>query len=324
MFSLLCRYPYKQIIFKMNMQADRVKGKLGVLIPAHSSLADIFTIGVEATKNGIYQPFLSLTQNGRIPFSENNNDDLVPIRSFVPLSDVHQIVPLKYEVTEFPENKGMTKFDLARSIIYSIEMLSENSDCTRLVMLWSGQKETFNGIKEVHQTLETFEEGLLRNDPDLSLSMIHAYAAILLGIPFINGSANIACEIPSLIQFAEQTNTPFCGRKFKMRIPAIPKLLSNSVYVDTQSMSSSTYHPDTDPALYSDNAILFPIILDTVLFMDLAKRAHMKGGQRWLSFYFSKTKHEHRMIWNEAWIEIKKLQATLLSIREILAPALND
>jgi myo-inositol-1-phosphate synthase len=36
----------------------------------------------------------------------------------------------------------------------------------------------------------------------------------------------------------------------------------------------------------ADSALAAPLVLDLVLFMDLAKRAGMKGIQEWLSFYY--------------------------------------
>ena len=38
--------------------------------------------------------------------------------------------------------------------------------------------------------------------------------------------------------------------------------------------------------LCRDSILAAPIVLDLVLFMDLAKRAGLKGMQEWLSFYY--------------------------------------
>ena len=38
--------------------------------------------------------------------------------------------------------------------------------------------------------------------------------------------------------------------------------------------------------LCRDSILAAPLVLDLVLFMDLAKRAGMKGIQEWLSFYY--------------------------------------
>jgi len=38
--------------------------------------------------------------------------------------------------------------------------------------------------------------------------------------------------------------------------------------------------------LCRDSILAAPIVLDLILFMDLAQRANMSGIQQWLSFYF--------------------------------------
>ena len=45
--------------------------------------------------------------------------------------------------------------------------------------------------------------------------MIYAYAAIKLGVPFMNGAPNLTCDIPALIDLAKQTGTPVGGKDFK-------------------------------------------------------------------------------------------------------------
>ena len=43
--------------------------------------------------------------------------------------------------------------------------------------------------------------------------------------------------------------------------------------------------------LCSDSVLATPIVLDLVLFTDLAQRAGMAGTQEWRSFYFKSTQH---------------------------------
>ncbi|WP_242916199.1 inositol-3-phosphate synthase [Pontibacter liquoris] len=108
-----------------------------------------------------------------------------------------------------------TKADLAKAVMDDIENFREANDCSRLVMVWCGSTEKYIEVSEVHQTIEAFEEGLQANDPAISPSMIYAYAAIKLGIPFMNGAPNLTCDIPALIELAKQTETPIGGKDFK-------------------------------------------------------------------------------------------------------------
>nr|MBA2285623.1 inositol-3-phosphate synthase [Ktedonobacteraceae bacterium] len=43
--------------------------------------------------------------------------------------------------------------------------------------------------------------------------------------------------------------------------------------------------------LCRDSILAAPLLLDLALFLDLAKRAGMKGIQEWLSFYFKSPQH---------------------------------
>ncbi|MDE2837765.1 MAG: inositol-3-phosphate synthase [Chloroflexota bacterium] len=64
--------------------------------------------------------------------------------------------------------------------------------------------------------------------------------------------------------------------------------------------------------LCSDSILAAPIVLDLVLFMDLARRAGMSGIQEWLSFYF-KSPHHARNLYPEhdLFIQQTKLKNTL-------------
>ena len=68
--------------------------------------------------------------------------------------------------------------------------------------------------------------------------------------------------------------------------------------------------------LCRDSILAAPLVLDLALFLDLAKRAKMKGVQEWLSFYFKSPQTavglypEH-----DVFIQLKKLKNTLRHLR---------
>jgi myo-inositol-1-phosphate synthase len=111
--------------------------------------------------------------------------------------------------------QATTKARLAKAIMDDIENFKEANDCSRVVVVWCGSTEIFLETSEVHQSIENFEEGLYHNHPAISPSMIYAYAAIKLGVPFMNGAPNLTCDIPALIELAKQTSTPIGGKDFK-------------------------------------------------------------------------------------------------------------
>jgi myo-inositol-1-phosphate synthase len=108
-----------------------------------------------------------------------------------------------------------TKMELAEQIMEDIRQFKKNSGAARLVMIWCASTELFTEPQPVHQTLELFEEGLRNNSPDIPPSMIYAYAALKLGVPFANGAPHLTTDIPALTNLAIEKHIPICGKDFK-------------------------------------------------------------------------------------------------------------
>ena len=68
--------------------------------------------------------------------------------------------------------------------------------------------------------------------------------------------------------------------------------------------------------LCRDSILAAPIVLDTALFLDLAKRAGMVGIQEWLSFYFKSPMHAPGLYpEHDLFIQLMKLKNTLRYLR---------
>ncbi len=261
-----------------------------------------------------------------------------------------------------PNVKQGSKMEKAEMLIDDIRTFKETSGASRLVMIWCGSTEVFHKPSAVHQTLEAFECGLRKNDPDIAPSQIYAYAALKSGVPYANGAPNLTTDTPALLDLARDRNIPVCGKDFKTGQTYMKTLLApgfkarmlgvsgwfstnilgnrdGEVLEDPGSFKSKEetklsvlehiLQPDLYPDLYKnmyhavrinyypprgdskegwDNIDIFgwlgypmqikidflcrdsilaaPLVLDLVLFMDLAQRAGMRGIQEWLSFYF--------------------------------------
>jgi myo-inositol-1-phosphate synthase len=255
-----------------------------------------------------------------------------------------------------------TKMELAEALMQDIRDFKRNNNCSRLVMIWCGSTEVFHKSAAVHDTVESFEEGLRKNDPDIAPSQIYAYAALKLGVPYANGAPNLTTDTPALLELARRNDVPVCGKDFKTGQTFMKTLLApgfkarmlgmngwfstnilgnrdGEVLEDPGSFKSKEetklsvleqiLQPKLYPELYKDlyhavrinyypprgdskegwdNIDIFgwlgypmqikidflcrdsilaaPLVLDLVLFLDLAQRAGMKGIQEWLSFYF--------------------------------------
>ena len=257
---------------------------------------------------------------------------------------------------------GANGMEKAEALMEDIRHFKRTRNCSRLVMIWCGSTEVFHKSAAVHQSMEAFEEGLRKNDPDIAPSQIYAYAALKLGVPYANGAPNLTTDPPALLQLARENNVPICGKDYKTGQTFMKTLLApgfkarmlgmtgwfstnilgnrdGEVLEDPGSFKSKEetklsvldqiLQPNLYPELYKDlyhavrinyypprgdskegwdNIDIFgwlgypmqikidflcrdsilaaPLVLDLVLFLDLAQRAGMKGIQEWLSFYF--------------------------------------
>ncbi|HWJ14365.1 MAG TPA: inositol-3-phosphate synthase, partial [Gemmatimonadaceae bacterium] len=75
--------------------------------------------------------------------------------------------------------------------------------------------EVFLQPGPAHQSLESFERAMLKNDPSIAPSMLYAYAALSEGIPFANGAPNLTADTPALVKLATDNQVPICGKDFK-------------------------------------------------------------------------------------------------------------
>ncbi len=111
--------------------------------------------------------------------------------------------------------QGKNKMDLAEQLMDDIRSFKKEKDVKSLVMIWCGSTEVFIKPSEVHESMETLEKGMLDNDERIPSSMIYAYAALQMGIPFANGAPNLTIDIPAFRNFAIEKKIPICGKDFK-------------------------------------------------------------------------------------------------------------
>ncbi|TBO40730.1 inositol-3-phosphate synthase [Pedobacter kyonggii] len=129
------------------------------------------------------------------------------------------------------------RYELALAVMEDIKNFKVENNCDRIVLVWCGSTEIYFEPSEVHESLAAFEQGLRDNDLRIAPSMIYAYAALKLGIPFANGAPNLTVDIPALIELAKETDTPIAGKDFKtgqtlMKTILAPGLAARSLGVN--------------------------------------------------------------------------------------------
>ncbi len=286
-------------------------------------------------------------------------------------------------------------WDLAQMVKEDILQFKEEKNLNRMVMIWCGSTEVYQEmIPGVHDTLENFEKALKDSNSYIAPSMIYAYAALDLGIPYANGAPNLCNDIPAFWELSEKRKVPMTGKDFKTGQTLMKTILSpglkarmigvkgwfstnilgnrdGEVLDDPESFKTKevsklsvldqVFQPELYPELYKgyyhkvrinyypprgdnkegwDNIDIFgwlgypmqikidflcrdsilaaPIVLDLVLFLDLAQRVSMYGNQEWLSFYWKSPMHEPgKEPEHDLFIQLMKLKNTLRWLMDV-------
>ncbi|HEV2413380.1 MAG TPA: inositol-3-phosphate synthase [Candidatus Dormibacteraeota bacterium] len=110
---------------------------------------------------------------------------------------------------------GRNKRELAEAIRRDIRDFKDAHACERLVMIWCASTEIFIEEGPAHRDLASLEAAMEANDPSVPPSMLYAYAALMEGVPFINGAPNLTVDVPAMVALANQRGVPICGKDFK-------------------------------------------------------------------------------------------------------------
>lgn len=185
--------------------------------------------------------------------------------------------------------KGRNKMDLANQLIGDIERFKKDNKLKRAVMIWCASTEIYIKQSKVHQSLKSFEKGLLKNDFQIAPSMIYAYAAIKSGIPFANGAPNLTVDIPALIELARENKVPICGKDFKtgqtllktIMAPGFKaRLLGVSGWFSTNILGNRDGEVLDDPDSFKTKEVsklsVLEYILQPELYPDLYKKIYHK------------------------------------------------
>lgn len=109
----------------------------------------------------------------------------------------------------------ISKRKMLEAIRADINRFRDEKKVDRVVMIWCASTEIYIEPGPAHQTIESLEAAIDANDEAISPSILYAYAALLEGVPFANGSPNLAVDAPALRQYATDHNIPISGKDFK-------------------------------------------------------------------------------------------------------------
>lgn len=359
-------------------------------------------------KNPLIKEFVPLAELSDLVFGgwDIYDDTVYEAALKAEVFEPHQLHPVKDELSQIKPmpavfdkrfvkklhptimKKAKTKMELAELLMKDIEEFISKNKAERAVMCWCGSTEVYIEETDVHKSLKKFEEGLKKNSPHISPSMIYAYASLKMKIPYANGSPNLSVDIPALLELSHLNGVAVAGKDFKtgqtlMKTIIAPGLKARMLGIrgwystnilgnrdglvlddvgsfktkekSKKSVLDTILEPDLYPDLYGnvyhkvridyyppkgdakegwDNIDIFgwmgmpmqikinflcrdsilaaPVMLDIILFLDLAQRAGLKGIQEWLSFFFKSPMHRPDLKpENDLFIQHIKLKNTL-------------
>jgi myo-inositol-1-phosphate synthase len=123
--------------------------------------------------------------------------------------------------------KGHNFLDLAEQVKQDIRRFRQEHGVDRMVFLWCGSTEAYLEPSPDHDSLARFEDAMFRSDRRVvSPSMIYAYAALSLGIPFVNATPSRTVDIPALVELAYRQGAPVAGKDLKTGQTLIKTILA--------------------------------------------------------------------------------------------------
>ena len=126
----------------------------------------------------------------------------------------------------------------------------------------------------MHQSLATFEQGLMDSHPEISPSQIYAYAALQSHVPYANGAPNLSCDLPCMIELADRNGVPIGGKDFKtgqtlMKTILAPGLKSRMLglrgWFSTNILGNRDGEVLDDPENFKSKEVSKLGVLDTIL-----------------------------------------------------------
>jgi myo-inositol-1-phosphate synthase len=85
---------------KRGSEIQPAKGRLGIMIPGMGAVATTFVAGVQAVRRGFARPIGSLTQMGTIRLGRRTDNNSPPIKDFVPLAKLSDLVFTGWDIFE--------------------------------------------------------------------------------------------------------------------------------------------------------------------------------------------------------------------------------
>jgi myo-inositol-1-phosphate synthase len=111
--------------------------------------------------------------------------------------------------------RARNKAEMVEALRDDIRRSVRDKRCERAVAVWCGSTEVHQMPSAVHQSVSAFETGLAKSAAEISNSQLYAWACLQEGVPFVNGSPNLAVDHPAAVELARKQGVAIAGKDFK-------------------------------------------------------------------------------------------------------------
>lgn len=174
--------------------------------------------------------------------------------------------------------QGENHMSLAEQVVDDIADFKARTGCNRVVMLYAASTESYNKPGAEHRDIASLERAMLDNSPNVSPSMIYAYAALMSHVPVINGTPGFAVDNPAIRQLAKDKGMPIAGKDFKtgqtlLKTALAPMFKARMIAVDGWNSYNCLGNKDgkvlRDPGSFESKRVTKSSVLNTIFQPDL-------------------------------------------------------
>lgn len=174
--------------------------------------------------------------------------------------------------------QGPNKMSLAEQVMDDIADFKARAGCSRMVMLYAASTEAYMQLGLEHQDIASLEKAMAEDSPNISPSMIYAYAALMSNVPFVNGTPGFAVDTPAMTQLAREEGVPIAGKDFKtgqtlLKTALSPMFKARMLGVDGWYSFNVLGNKDgevlRDPGSFESKRVTKGSVLHTILQPDL-------------------------------------------------------
>ncbi len=202
--------------------------------------------------------------------------------------------------------KKGSKRELANALMKDIRGFMDKHKCRRAVMVWCASTEAYQEAGPEHQSIAAFEKALDENHPNIFPSQLYAYAAIMSGVPYLNGAPNMSCDFPALIELAEKKGVAIGGKDFKtgqtlMKTIIAPglkaRMLGMEGWFSTNILGNRDGEVLDDPANFKTKEVSKLSVLEQILEPDRYPDLY-KDLQHKVSIHYYKPRGDNKEGWD--------------------------